>query len=200
MSIKMNEEVNLTELERRGRAKDSIKVLYWEILREIGLDLEDPNLKETPQRIARMYVDEIFNPEEPKCTVFPNEEKYDQIVIDKNIPFYSMCSHHFLPFFGTASIGYIPEKQLLGLSKLDRIVDYYAKRPQLQERMTQQIAKYIEKKVKPKGVAVVITARHLCKEMRGIKKSNAEMVTSEMLGAFRKNKETRNEFMELIKE
>ena len=172
---------------------------FKDILSMLDFDLNDPNLKDTPARVAKMYCREIFKPEEPYCTVFPNTEKYDQIIAEKNIPFYSMCSHHFLPFFGTVNIGYIPNKHFIGLSKLDRVVDYFAKRPQLQERMTQQIASYLQDKAKPKGVGVVIKAHHLCKEMRGIKKHGAEMVTSEMLGCFRKDKGIKSEFLGLIK-
>jgi GTP cyclohydrolase I len=150
-------------------------------------------LKDTPRRVARMY-EEFFNPEEPKITVF-DSQGYDQMVIDKDIPFYSFCEHHMIPFFGTVKIGYIPDKKIIGLSKLARIVSYFSRRLNTQEYLTKNIADYIQNKINPLGVGVVIRGRHLCKEMRGAK-TTGEMITSELKGDFR-NIEVREEFLRL---
>jgi GTP cyclohydrolase I len=121
--------------------------------------------------------------------------EYDEMVIVKDIDFYSMCEHHMLPFYGHASVGYLPEDKVIGLSKIPRLVDMFARRLQVQERMTQQIASFLEDLIKPRGVAVVVEASHLCAAMRGVKKQRTRMVTSAMLGAFRDNPSTRGEFM-----
>ena len=139
----------------------------------LGLDRSDPNLAETPERVAKMYLELFGGLEEgaePKVTFFPNDEHYTAMVIEKDIPFYSMCSHHFVPFYGHAHVAYIPNETIIGLSKMPRIVDFYAQRPQLQERLTEQVAGFLNDKLSPQGVMVVIEARHLCVEMRGIKK------------------------------
>jgi len=170
------------------------------ILEVLGLDLEDPNLAETPERVAKMYL-ELFHGldegAEPKVTLFPNEEKYAAMVIEKDIPFYSMCSHHLIPFYGHAHMAYIPNDTIIGLSKMPRIVDFYAQRPQLQERLTEQVAGFLESRLAPQGVMVVIEARHLCVEMRGIKKPGALTVTSAIRGIFY-NRPVREEFLDLL--
>lgn len=168
----------------------------------LGLDPEaDVNLRDTDRRVAKMYL-EMFaglsEGAEPDITCFPNDENYTAMVMEKEIPFYSICSHHFVPFYGHAHVAYIPEKRILGLSKLSRIVEFYAKRPQLQERLTEQIAGYLEKRMKPQGVMVVLEARHLCVEMRGVKKPGAVTVTSALRGIFH-DKPVREEFLELLK-
>ena len=171
------------------------------ILEELGLDLQDPNLHETDARVARMYV-EMFaglrSGSEPQVTCFPNDEGYRAMVMEKDIPFYSMCAHHLVPFYGHAHIAYIPRDQILGLSKFARILEFYAKRPQLQERLTEQVVKYLEDKLNPLGAMVVIEARHLCVEMRGVKKPGAVTVTSAIRGTFYK-KEVREEFLDLLR-
>jgi GTP cyclohydrolase I len=171
------------------------------ILEELGLDLHDPNLQETDIRVAKMYL-EIFHGlregSEPKVTVFPNDESYTGMVIEKEIPFYSMCSHHLLPFYGHAHIAYIPSTYIIGLSKLPRILEFYARRPQLQERLTEQVVTYLEEKLKPIGAMVVIEARHLCVEMRGVKKPGAVTVTSSIRGVFLE-KAVREEFLDLLR-
>lgn len=172
-----------------------------EIMLALGLDLEDPNLSETDRRVGRMYL-EMFsgldNGAEPAITTFPNDEGYSEMVMVKEIPFYSMCAHHFVPFFGQAHIAYIPSERIVGLSKIARIVEFYAKRPQLQERLTEQVADCLTSRLKPQGAMVVIEAEHLCMEMRGVKKPGSKTVTSAIRGCF-ENKPTREEFLDLLK-
>jgi GTP cyclohydrolase I len=171
------------------------------ILTNLGLDLNDPNLAETDQRVAKMYI-EMFRGldegAEPKVTTFPNEEGYSHMVMETRIPFYSMCAHHLVPFYGHAHIAYIPRDQILGLSKFARILEFYAKRPQLQERLTEQVVTYLEENLHPLGAMVVIEARHLCVEMRGVKKPGAVTVTSALRGIFHQ-KPVREEFLDLLR-
>lgn len=171
------------------------------ILGELGLDLEDPNLSETDRRVAKMYLEMFHGLEEgaePEITTFPNEEHYSAMVMEKRIPFYSMCAHHLVPFYGHAHLAYIPNDSILGLSKFARILEFYAKRPQLQERLTEQVANYLEAKLRPQGVMVVVEARHLCVEMRGVKKPGAVTVTSAIRGIFHQ-KPVREEFLDLLR-
>ena len=166
----------------------------------LGLDLSDPNLTETPERVAKMYF-ELFQGlaegAEPKVTFFPNEERYTAMVMEKDIPFYSLCSHHFIPFYGHVHVAYIPNESIVGLSKMARIVEFYARRPQLQERLTEQIAGYMNEKLDPQGVMVVVEARHLCVEMRGVQKPGALTVTSAIRGIFN-TQSVREEFLDLL--
>lgn len=170
------------------------------VIEILGLDTADPNLFETPERVARMYL-EMFGGlaegAEPDITFFPNDEHYKAMVIEKDIPFYSMCSHHFVPFFGHAHLAYIPNEKIVGLSKMPRILEFYARRPQLQERLTEQIAGFLFDKLNPQGAMVVIEARHLCVEMRGVKKPGALTVTSAIRGIFY-NRSVREEFLDLL--
>jgi GTP cyclohydrolase I len=171
-----------------------------EILEILGLDPADPNLAETPERVAKMYL-EMFQGlsegSEPKITAFPNDEGYQAMVMEKDVPFYSLCSHHFVPFYGHAHVAYIPNDRIVGLSKISRIVEFYARRPQLQERLTEQIAEFLASGLNPQGVMVVIEARHLCVEMRGVKKPGALTVTSAIRGIFY-NRPVREEFLDLL--
>ncbi len=171
------------------------------ILDALGLDANDPNLAETDIRVAKMYL-EMFHGlaqgAEPKVTTFPNEEGYSHMVMETQIPFYSMCAHHLVPFYGHAHIAYIPRDRILGLSKFSRILEFYAKRPQLQERLTEQVVTYFEEKLQPLGAMVVIEARHLCVEMRGVKKPGAVTVTSALRGIFHQ-KPVREEFLDLLR-
>jgi GTP cyclohydrolase I len=171
------------------------------IIGAIGDDINREGLKETPGRVAEMYED-IFSgigrDVRDVVKVFEAED-HDEMVILKDIPFYSICEHHLLPFLGKAHIAYIPRKnKLLGLSKIARVVELYAKRPQLQERLTSQIADTMMEIINPLGVLVVIEAEHLCMTMRGVKKPGSKMVTSAIRGIFRKNESTRKEALELI--
>jgi GTP cyclohydrolase I len=171
-----------------------------EIMKVLNLDLTDPNLRDTPRRFARMYL-EIFEgleeENEPDITVFPNEDGFDNMVAMTDITFYSMCAHHLLPFWGRAHVAYIPTAQIVGLSKLARMVEYYARRPQLQERMTHQIAEYLVKELEPHGAMVVVDARHLCMEMRGVEKPGTWTTTSAVRGSFQE-RTAREEFLQLL--
>jgi len=170
------------------------------ILEELDLSLDDPNLRETDIRVAKLYT-EMFHGlvegNEPQITTFPNDDGYSGMVMEKEILFYSMCSHHLVPFYGHAHVGYVPNGKIVGLSKLARIVEFYAKRPQLQERMTEQILSFLKDKLDPKGAMVVIEARHLCVEMRGVKKPGAVTVTSGIRGIFHE-RPIREEFLDLL--
>ncbi len=172
------------------------------ILEILGLDpASDPNLVDTDRRVARMYLDMFSGLDEgnrPRLTTFPNEERYTSMVMEKEIPFYSMCSHHFVPFYGHGHIAYIPNEKIVGLSKLPRLLEFFARRPQLQERLTEQVAGVLEEELRPLGVMVVIEARHLCVEMRGVKKPGAVTVTSAIRGIFMQ-KAVREEFLDLLR-
>jgi GTP cyclohydrolase I len=194
--------VALTELDEAQQQKlDRIAHHVRGILTNLGLDLNDPNLAETDLRVAKMYL-EMFGGlaegAEPKVTTFPNEESYSHMVMETKIPFYSMCAHHLVPFYGHAHIAYIPRESILGLSKFARILEFYAKRPQLQERLTEQVVTFLEEKLHPLGAMVVIEARHLCVEMRGVKKPGAVTVTSALRGIFHQ-KQVREEFLDLLR-
>jgi GTP cyclohydrolase I len=194
--------VALAELDEAQQQKlDRIAHHVRGILSNLGLDLNDPNLAETDLRVAKMYL-EMFGGlaegAEPKVTTFPNEEGYSHMVMETKIPFYSMCAHHLVPFYGHAHIAYIPRESILGLSKFARILEFYAKRPQLQERLTEQVVTFLEEKLHPLGAMVVIEARHLCVEMRGVKKPGAVTVTSALRGIFHQ-KQVREEFLDLLR-
>jgi GTP cyclohydrolase I len=171
------------------------------ILEAIGEDPEREGLRETPERIARMY-EEVFQglQQDPGTSIKTTfTEEYDEIVLVKDIPFSSMCEHHLLPFIGKAHTAYLPDGKVLGISKLARAVEVFAKRPQVQERLTNQVADLIESLVQPRGVAVILEATHTCMTIRGIKKPGSFVITSAMRGLFRKNIATRNELMNLIR-
>lgn len=171
------------------------------ILLELGLDLEDANLRDTDQRVAKMYL-EMFSGlaqgARPTITCFPNDEGYSSMVMERDIPFYSLCAHHLVPFYGHAHLAYVPDKRIVGLSKLARILEFYAKRPQLQERLTEQIVTFLVEELKPLGAMVVVQARHLCVEMRGVKKPGAVTVTSAIRGIFHE-RPIREEFLDLLR-
>jgi GTP cyclohydrolase I len=179
-------------------ASDRIERAVHDILTEIGEDPGRDGLMRTPGRMHRMWLelsrgyrvdpDGLIN-----GAVF--DVGYSEMVVIKGIPFYSLCEHHMLPFFGVASVGYLPRGRVIGLSKIPRIVEMYARRLQVQERMTQQIADFLQERLNPYGVGVVVEAEHLCLAMRGVQKGGATMVTSSVLGSFRTTKETRDEFM-----
>ena len=181
---------------------DSIAPHVKEIIRILGLSPEtDPNLVDTDRRVAKMYLEIFSGLDEgtrPKLTTFPNDEHYTAMVMEKEIPFYSMCAHHFIPFYGHGHIAYIPNERIVGLSKLPRLLDFFAKRPQLQERLTEQVASVLEEELKPQGVMVVIEARHLCVEMRGVRKPGSVTVTSAIRGIFMQ-KAVREEFLDLLR-
>ena len=172
------------------------------ILDILGMDLEDDSIKGTPQRVAKMFVNEIFSglhpKRKPKASVFENNYKYGEMLVEKNITVYSTCEHHLLPIVGKAHVAYISNGTVIGLSKMNRIVDYYAKRPQVQERMTMQIVQELQNALGTPDVACVIDAKHLCVNSRGIRDIESSTVTSEFGGAF-KEKEVRREFLDYIK-
>ena len=181
---------------------NAIERLIRDLLKELGEDPSREGLEKTPVRVAKAYeyltsgyrqnVEEVLN-----SALFT--EEYDEMVVVKDIDFFSMCEHHMLPFFGKAHIAYMPSRKIVGLSKIPRLVEMYSRRLQVQERLTTQIAHTINDVLQPRGVAVVIEGLHLCMLMRGVEKQNSKAVTSAMLGAFRDRPETRAEFMELIK-
>jgi GTP cyclohydrolase I len=171
-----------------------------EILSAVGEDLDRDGLKNTPGRVARMYSELLAgmreDPNMHLASVF--NENYDEIVLLRDIPFYSICEHHLMPFIGSAHVAYLPDGKILGVSKLARIVDCFARRLQTQERLTYQIADFLMNNLKPLGVAIVLEAAHSCMTIRGIKKPGAAMVTSAVRGIFRKDPRSRNEIMSLI--
>jgi len=171
-----------------------------DLIRALGEDPDREGLRDTPRRISQMYAEILagldVDPAEFLSVQFGNG--YDEMVILRDIPFYSMCEHHFLPFHGVAHVGYIPDGRVVGISKIARVVEAFAKRPQLQERLTAQVADCIMRAVKPDGVAVVVEAEHLCMTMRGVRKPGSRMVTSAMRGGFRKQSVTRAEFLSLV--
>tara|TARA_B100002052_G_scaffold106385_1_gene97996 strand:+ start:561 stop:1139 length:579 start_codon:yes stop_codon:yes gene_type:complete len=181
---------------------EKIKSLTTSLLKEIGEDPSREGLLNTPLRVAKAWkeLSRGYNQDLDKLinkAVF--KEDYDQMVMVKDIGFYSMCEHHLLPFFGHAHVAYIPDGKIIGLSKIPRMVDMFARRLQVQERMTQEIAAIIDDSLSPKGVAIIIEAQHMCMQMRGVQKKNSYMTTSSMLGIFRTDNKTRKEFLDLIK-
>jgi GTP cyclohydrolase I len=168
----------------------------------LGLDLSDPNLKDTPHRVAKMYCEEFFkslNINYPLITTFPNEQNYDEIILLDNIPFVSMCSHHFLPFSGKAWFAYIPDKKLVGASKINRLIAYYSAKPQLQENLSKEIVDCFVRLLEPKAVMLVMRAIHGCMACRGVKQGNdAGMMTSVVYGIFKEDSKSRAEVLNLI--
>jgi GTP cyclohydrolase I len=184
-----------------GVAKREIEDAVTGLLTAFGEDVDRQGLEETPSRVARMY-DELLAGYRVDPYELINEAlfdvEYSDMVIVKNIEFYSLCEHHLIPFLGRAHVAYIPSKKIIGLSKIPRVVDLFSRRLQVQERMTRQIADFLEAVLNPMGVAVVVEGWHLCATMRGVKKANAIMVTSALCGTFHKNSKTRQEFLDHI--
>ncbi|MGL1901494.1 MAG: GTP cyclohydrolase I FolE [Fibrobacterales bacterium] len=181
--------------------KEKIKAGFKMILEGVGEDPNREGLLDTPRRVADMY-EELFaglhkDPNDLMKTCFA--EDFDEMILVKDIEFQSMCEHHFLPFKGVAHVAYIPKDKVVGLSKIARVVEHFARQPQIQERMTREIANFIQEKLDPQGVAVVLESEHMCMTMRGIKKPGSKMLTSQLKGVFRENQDTREEFMSLIK-
>jgi GTP cyclohydrolase I len=196
---KRTEEILLNE-EKKIDAR-SVAYHVREIIKLIGEDPTREGLRKTPERYEKALkfltsgyhqnVDHLLNGATFSVC-------YDEMVVVKDIEFFSLCEHHLLPFFGKAHVAYLPQKRVIGLSKVARLVNMYARRLQIQERMTSQIAKALEEKIAPQGVGVIVEARHLCMQMRGVEKQHGQAVTSAMLGAFRENKQTRDEFLSLV--
>ncbi|MEZ4902555.1 MAG: GTP cyclohydrolase I FolE [Spirosomataceae bacterium] len=174
---------------------------FREIMETLGLDLTDDSLKGTPQRVAKMYVQEIFSGLDPKnrpaATLFENKYNYNEMLVEKDISFYSNCEHHFVPIFGKVHVSYISKGKVIGLSKINRIVQYFAQRPQVQERLTVQIGKELQQILQTEDVAVVIDAKHLCVASRGVKDDTSTTVTSYYGGKFREEA-TKNEFLKYL--
>ena len=168
------------------------------LLEALGADLEDESLRETPRRVAASLA-EMLTPKPFEATTFPNDEGYDELVMARSIPFHSLCEHHVLPFYGVAHVGYLPGDRIIGLSKLGRVVEMYARRLQVQERMTVQIARWLEDMLAPRGVGVVLEAEHLCMSLRGVHKPGTRTVTSALLGCVRDDARTREEFLSLTR-
>jgi GTP cyclohydrolase I len=180
---------------------DNIECAVRAILEAIGEDVEREGLLRTPARVSRMYEELTAGYHVDPVRLINDaifKVSYDEMVVVRDIDFYSLCEHHLLPFIGQAHVAYIPDGTVIGLSKIPRIVEMFARRLQVQERMTQQIAEFLDETLHPLGVAVVAEALHMCAAMRGVKKANARMVSSAMLGSFKKNQATRNEFFEHI--
>jgi GTP cyclohydrolase IA len=199
---KPTEEILLNErTDGKGLEARTIACYVRELIKLIGEDPNREGLRKTPERFEKAFkfltsgyhqnIDHVLN-----GATF--SVAYDEMVIVKDIEFFSLCEHHLLPFFGKAHIAYLPDKRVLGLSKIARLVNMYARRLQIQERLTSQVANAIQDKIAPQGVGVIIEARHLCMQMRGVEKQCGQAVTSAMLGAFRHNKQTRDEFLSLI--
>ena len=196
------EELILTE-PARAEETESVATLMRRILRLIGENPERDGLRHTPERFekALRFLTSGYHQDPEKLlngAMF--SVCYDQMVLVKDIEFYSLCEHHMLPFFGKCHVAYIPEKKVVGLSKIPRLVNMFARRLQIQERLTNQIANAIQQKITPLGVGVVVEARHLCMVMRGVEKESSHTVTSAMLGSFKENPKTREEFLSLIRE
>jgi GTP cyclohydrolase IA len=180
---------------------ESTRGIILELIKAVGEDPEREGLRNTPDRVARMYTELLSGYKADPARIINSalfNINYDEMVLVRDIEFYSLCEHHMLPFIGRAHIAYIPAGKVIGLSKIPRIVDMYARRLQVQERMTRQIADFVQATLEPQGVAVVVEAMHLCAMMRGVKKHDARMTTSAMHGAFRANLATRQEFLDNI--
>ena len=167
-----------------------------DLLEALGQDTDDEHLRETPRRVAAA-LGEMLTPQPFNLTTFPNDEGYDELVLARDIPFHSLCQHHLLPFVGVAHVGYLPGDRILGLSKLARVVDRFARGLQVQERLTQQVADWLQDQLQPKGVGVVIEAEHLCMSLRGVKATGSRTVTSALHGLLRSDARSRSEMFAL---
>jgi len=199
-------------IDKKKEFKDEWIVFPWEIKEEgeetvednvkrllqyFGEDVNREGLRDTPKRYVKFFK-EFLNPPKWNCTTFKGEG-YDEMIVQTNIPFHSLCEHHIAPFFGEGHIAYIPNERIVGLSKLARTLETYSRRLQNQERITTQVAEFLWKELQPKGVAVVLTAKHMCMEMRGVKKHDTNTTTSKMMGSFKEDYKARTEFLNLIK-
>jgi len=188
----------ISDEEKMDRIQESVK----DILITLGMDLTDDSLRGTPRRVAKAFVKELFmglNPKnQPKASTFDNNYNYEEMLVEKNIIVYSTCEHHLLPIVGRAHVAYISNGKVIGLSKMNRIVDYFAKRPQVQERLTMQIVQFMQESLGTKDVACVIDTKHLCVNSRGIKDIESSTITAEFGGKF-KEKETKQEFLDYLK-
>jgi GTP cyclohydrolase IA len=181
---------------RREPDTDAASRAVADLLVALGYDTTDPHLADTPRRVADAYA-ELLSPRPFDLTTFPNDEGYDELVLARDIPIHSLCEHHLLPFHGVAHVGYLPGNRILGLSKLARVVELFARDLQVQERLTQQTADWLQTNLAPKGVGVVIEAEHLCMSLRGVRAAGARTITSALHGALREDDRSRQEFFAL---
>lgn len=190
-----------TVIDRKGKI-EVIEQLFGQIMWALGLDLKDDSLAETPNRVAKMYVNEIFWGLDweafPKCTTVENKMKYDEMVVERNINVQSNCEHHFVVIDGVATVAYIPKDKVLGLSKINRVVEYFSKRPQIQERLTEQIFHALELILDTDNIAVVVDAQHYCVKSRGVEDVGSSTVTSKLGGVFKRDPAVRLEFMNIV--
>ena len=191
----------LTDIDRKDKI-EKIESHFTEIMKTMGLDLSDDSLVDTPKRVAKMYVNEIFWGLDyeafPKCTTVDNKMKYDEMVIERNVNIQSNCEHHFVVIDGVATVGYIPKQKVLGLSKINRIVEYFSKRPQIQERLTEQIYHALQFILDTDNIGVVIEAQHYCVKSRGVEDVGSSTVTSKLGGCFKTEPSVRAEFMNIV--
>jgi GTP cyclohydrolase IA len=167
-----------------------------DLLLALGADVDSAGLKDTPRRVADAYA-ELLTPHPFRATTFPNDDGYDELIVARAIPFHSLCMHHLLPFYGVAHVGYLPGQRIIGLSKLARVVELFARDLQIQERLTTQVADWLQRELEPRGVGVVLEAEHLCMSLRGVQTFGAETVTSALHGLIRDDARTRQEFLAL---
>jgi GTP cyclohydrolase I len=182
--------------DRRRIDHGAVERAAADLLRALGADVDAEALEETPRRVADAYA-ELLTPQPFRATTFPNQDGYDELIVARSIPFHSLCMHHLLPFHGVAHIGYLPGERIIGLSKLGRVVEYFSRDLQIQERLTTQIAGWLQRELEPKGVGVVLEAEHLCMSLRGVQKLGAKTVTSALRGLIRDDARTRHEFLAL---
>jgi len=201
--VKMGVETptNENNIDRKEKI-DIIERHMHQIMATLGLDLNDDSLIETPKRVAKMYVNEIFWGLDyeafPKCTTVDNKMKYDEMVVERNVNVQSNCEHHFVVIDGVATVAYIPKNRVLGLSKINRIVEYFSKRPQIQERLTEQVFHALQYILETDNVAVVVDAQHYCVKSRGVEDTGSSTVTSKLGGVFKTDPSVRNEFMNIV--
>jgi GTP cyclohydrolase IA len=184
---------------RRQIDRPAAEAAARDLLRALGADIDAEGLRDTPRRVADAYA-ELLTQQPFRATTFANEDNYDELIVARSIPFHSLCMHHMLPFGGVAHVGYLPGERIIGLSKLGRVVELFARDLQIQERMTTQIADWLERELEPRGVGVVLEAEHLCMSLRGVQKVGTRTVTSALHGLIRDDPRTRQEFLALTKD
>ncbi|NUW43377.1 GTP cyclohydrolase I FolE [Nonomuraea rhodomycinica] len=189
--------LNGSTVPTRGVDLAAAELAASQFLEALGVRLDNESLRGTPGRMARAYA-ELFSPRPFELTTFPNDEEYDELVLVRDIPLRSVCEHHLLPFTGVAHVGYLPGPRIVGLSKLARIVEHFSCRPQVQERLTKQVADWLQNNLRPRGVGVVVRADHTCMTLRGAQSPGAQTITSTLLGVLRDDARSRAEFLSLV--
>ena len=178
--------------------REAVALAVHDLLVALGQDPASPHLRDTPRRVATAY-EEMLSPRAVDLTTFPNDEGYDELVLVRDIPFHSLCEHHLLPFVGVAHVAYMPDRRILGLSKLARVVELFSRRLQVQERMTHQVAGWLQAELAPRGVGVVLEAEHMCMRLRGVRATGTTTTTSALHGSLRNDARTRGEFLDLVR-